>query len=341
MTSDGFPMFSLSSGAFPARARLEACRNFFGAPMVGLEFSPRIEDGYGVEVSFAVLPETRIGKGRFEQFRIDRTSERIATDGNADFALIIAGGGRHEAVQAGRAVEFGAGEAVLTTDAEPASVLYGRSADFIVIQPSRRALTALVPGCDDMLARPIAADCEALRLLARYAALVQQDGELRTPELRSAVAGHLLDLVALVIGTTREIEARARGRGLAGARLAAVKADIDRNLIRPDLSIGAVAARQGISPRYVARLFAGEATTFSDFVRHRRLERARRRLTDPRAAHLGIGEIAFECGFGDLSYFNRCFRARFDATPGDLRRKSREDAMQGRPSSRIAVAIDL
>ena len=34
-------------------------------------------------------------------------------------------------------------------------------------------------------------------------------------------------------------------------------------------------------------------------------------------AHPGerISDIAFACGFNDLSYFNRCFRRRFGLTP--------------------------
>jgi AraC-like DNA-binding protein len=28
-----------------------------------------------------------------------------------------------------------------------------------------------------------------------------------------------------------------------------------------------------------------------------------------------ISEVAFACGFNDLSYFNRCFRRRFGLTP--------------------------
>lgn len=28
-----------------------------------------------------------------------------------------------------------------------------------------------------------------------------------------------------------------------------------------------------------------------------------------------ISDVAFDCGFNDLSYFNRCFRRRFGLTP--------------------------
>ena len=34
-----------------------------------------------------------------------------------------------------------------------------------------------------------------------------------------------------------------------------------------------------------------------------------------------IGDIAFACGFNDLSYFNRCFRRRFGLTPTAARGK--------------------
>jgi len=33
--------------------------------------------------------------------------------------------------------------------------------------------------------------------------------------------------------------------------------------------------------------------------------------------------VAFDAGFGDLSYFNRVFRRRFGATPSDVRAAAR------------------
>jgi AraC-like DNA-binding protein len=303
--------------------------------MVGLEFEPIDHEAFGVDVSFGILPGIRIGDGHFRGFRIDRTRERIAADGNEDFALIIALSGDHHAAQSGREVSFGPRQAVLTTDAEPASVRYGEGSDFIVLQPSRPVLSALVPCCDDAVARPIDADSEPLRLLRGYVAMLRQGDALASPELRHVAATHLLDLVALALGATRDAAAEAEGGGLRAGRLAAVKADVDRHLLQTDLSIGAVAARQRITPRYIARLFASEGTTFTDHVRDRRLERARRHLIDPRGADRPIGAVAFECGFSDLSYFNRCFRARFGASPSELRAIEQGEA--GRRDNGAAV----
>jgi AraC-like DNA-binding protein len=78
-----------------------------------------------------------------------------------------------------------------------------------------------------------------------------------------------------------------------------------------------------VTPRYVRKLFESEGTSFSEFVLGQRLARVRSMLEDPR--HLGrtISAIAFECGFSDLSYFNRTFRRRYGSTPSDVREQAR------------------
>jgi AraC-like DNA-binding protein len=107
---------------------------------------------------------------------------------------------------------------------------------------------------------------------------------------------------------------------VAAARLRAIKRDIEAHLADGGLSPAAVARRQGISESYVRRLFAGEGTSVSDFTLARRLVAARRLLELPGWNGRSIASIAFEVGFGDVSYFNRSFRRAFGATPSDVRR---------------------
>jgi AraC-like DNA-binding protein len=85
-----------------------------------------------------------------------------------------------------------------------------------------------------------------------------------------------------------------------------------------DFGVAAIARRQRLTPRYVHKLFEGEGLTFSAFVLCRRLSRAHRLLSDPRLGDRTIGSVAFDVGFGDVSYFNRTFRRRYDATPSEI-----------------------
>ena len=129
----------------------------------------------------------------------------------------------------------------------------------------------------------------------------------------------IYDLAALTMGATREAAEIAKGRGLRVARMSAMKVDITEKLASPNLSVEEVAKRQGVSSRYVQMLFEQEGTTFSQYVISQRLLRAHRMLTDPRFADRSITSLAFDAGFGDLSYFNRAFRKCYGGTPSEIR----------------------
>jgi AraC-like DNA-binding protein len=107
------------------------------------------------------------------------------------------------------------------------------------------------------------------------------------------------------------------------ARYPRYKEDIVRNLELGDVSVAAVAARHRVSPRYLRKLFESEGVTFTEYVLDRRLELAHRLLCDPRRASEKIASVAFAAGFGDVSYFYRAFRRRYDLLPTDVRAQAR------------------
>jgi AraC-like DNA-binding protein len=176
-----------------------------------------------------------------------------------------------------------------------------------------------VPNVDDAVLRLIPRDTGALKLLVNYVGMLEDDEALATPELRRLVVNQIYDLAALAIGATRDAAAVAEERGVRAARLRAIKTDIAERANQHDLTVAAVAARQGISESYVRKLFETEGTSFSEFVLGQRLVRAHRLLTDPRFAARSVTSVAFDSGFGDVSYFNRSFRRRYGATPSEIR----------------------
>ena len=104
------------------------------------------------------------------------------------------------------------------------------------------------------------------------------------------------------------------------AMLAAVLEHVESRLDDPMLSVGSVAARFGISRRYLHKLFEPTGESFCRHLLKRRLEQAASELTAPEWAQTPISEIALRNGFSDLSWFNRSFKAQFGATPRDTRR---------------------
>jgi len=254
--------------------------------------------------------------------RASRTREFVQ-DGDGDFRLLRADGAGYHYVSNGvdHVVEDGC--SALLFNGVVGSVRYLGPCRVTAVRLRRADLAHAIRGFDDRAIRRAAPDTRALRLLAGYVELVRVQGPTGDPLMAAQVANHLTDLVALALGATGDAAEIARGRGLRAARLSAIKADIVANLASPDLSIAAVAARHGVTSRYVGMLFESEGSSFTDFVLEQRLCRAHRTIGDPRHADRMISAIAFAAGFGDLSYFNRTFRRRFGMTPSELRGRAR------------------
>jgi AraC family transcriptional regulator len=92
---------------------------------------------------------------------------------------------------------------------------------------------------------------------------------------------------------------------------------------RPDaaLSLGTLASEAGLSPYHFLRTFERlTGLTPHQYVRRARLREAATRLL------IGAGkvlDVALDCGFGDVSNFNRAFRAEFGVSPRKFRHTSR------------------
>jgi AraC-like DNA-binding protein len=271
------------------------------------------------------LPGLVLCTAAAEGVRLERTHRHLA-DGVVDLWFCVRlSGGRRVYFGRGRELILPPGDGVLISCAEPsARIPLGRERSRgFSLRLSRAALAPLVTNIDDAVLRLIPRGTGALKLLANYVGMLGDDEALATPELRRLVVTQLYDLVALAIGATRDAAAIAEGRGVRAARLRAIKADIAEHLAQDDLTVAAVASRQRISESYVRKLFESEGSSFSECVLGERLMRAHGMLTDPRFGGRSITSVAFDAGFGDVSYFNRSFRRRFGATPSDIRAEAK------------------
>lgn len=309
----------ITTAALPPKQRLEHFREIYARGLFRFEMEPEPDTNFDVDVTLQVLPGLRISTGTHSAMRNRLTSELIDSD---DLVLVILHSGLAMASQRGREEIFRDGQAIVTTNDEPARAEHSHI-QVTNLRFERNRLSPQLADADAIVLRPLSRDNQALRLLSSYLQIVNGELGRSDASLRQAAGEHVHDLVALALGATRDAAEIARGRGVRIARLHAIKADTVAHVAASWLSIDALAARHGVSPRYIRSLFQGEETTFTDFVLNQRLARAHAHLTDPRLGERLISTIAFEAGFGDLSYFNHRFRQRYGATPSDIRAAAR------------------
>ncbi|WP_194464060.1 helix-turn-helix domain-containing protein [Bradyrhizobium sp. CCBAU 53340] len=228
--------------------------------------------------------------------------------------------GRTVGSRRGREMTLSDGDAVLMTNEEATWTMTSPSSVNIAgLRVPRSAIAPLVPKLENVTMRRITKDSSGLRLLRKYLDVVADDEALAAPASQRLIVSHFHDLVALVLGASSDAKALAADRTVGAVRLAAIKADIVANLEDGTLSATMVATRNGVTVRYLHKLFESDGITCSEFVLGQRLARAYHHLRSPLHSRRAISTIAYELGFNDLSYFNRAFRRRYNATPSEIR----------------------
>jgi AraC-like DNA-binding protein len=241
-----------------------------------------------------------------------------ADAGDLFFGINVAGAslarqhGREVTIEAGGAVAIDPDDGAFRIERPDPCRLIG-------LRVSRSTIPFRVAGASRAPLRVVEARTPALRLLTGYVRSMLGGDAPASVQLAAAVAAHLTELIELSLDATESAGLPGADHGVRAARLTLIKADIDRNLTDSSLTAAALAARHGITVRYLHKLFEDEAMTVSHYVLDGRLALARQLLSNPRLAGRTISSIAGDAGFGDLSYFNRTFRRRYSVTPSDVR----------------------
>jgi AraC-like DNA-binding protein len=163
----------------------------------------------------------------------------------------------------------------------------------------------------------VAGNPQVLRLLARYLEILEDTSVPGTPELEDLAAAHVQDLLALALRRACAPAEIAAGRGPSAVRLQAILAEIAAGFADPAFSLVDVARKLAISPRYVQDVLHDTGKSFTERITELRLQKARALLARDHTHK--IVDIAYDCGFGDVSHFNRRFRRRFGAAPSKFR----------------------
>lgn len=244
-------------------------------------------------------------------------SRRLIDDQCDDFLFFTAFEGTAVMTQLGRPVELRPTEMLLGHMCEEGAVRVAERATFATIRVSRRQLLGMCPRAEDRMATRINHSPALRQAIADYLAMIDKLGSSLDALAQQRLAQHTLEMVAVLLDGAGTL--KGPGDGLSSsAKLELIKRLILQNLADPELSVASVAARHGCHPKQVQRLFAATGRTFTEFLLEQRLLLARRQLTSAGRCEK-ISTIAFDCGFNDLSYFNRAFRNLFGDTPSSCR----------------------
>jgi AraC-like DNA-binding protein len=219
--------------------------------------------------------------------------------------------------QRGRESRLGPNDLILCDLRYPYRLRFDDRFRQLVVSLDRKQLMARLPHADRRTALRVDGRIGAGRVaFSFFDALQTQASSLGTAE--EALGECALDLVALAFGG-EPLRAGPASAGGESILLTRIKAFIEAHLGASQLTPHFIAARHGISRRYLYGLFEAAGETVAGYVWQRRLARCRDALADPNSRHRNISEIAFQWGFNDASHFCRAFQRAFGMSPRGFR----------------------
>jgi AraC-like DNA-binding protein len=307
------------------RDRLAYWRDIAGKVLVDQEFrvkSPASLQGTIHQTTLGQLEIVRLESAGLEGAA--RTAKEIARNKDPVFFLCLQLCGSTIISQDSREAVIEPGAFTLLDAQRPYTCRYpSHHWEQIVLKIPRRCLKTRLALSAELTARVMPNSDAVGGLVSGYLAMILDRMGALPPAARNQMAEHLLDLTALALAAKlyRDQPAFSSARALVLLNLRAV---IENRLADPGLNPSRAAAAAGISVRYANSLLSQQGTSLERLIMARRLQLCRCALEDPSQSRRTVSEIAYACGFSDMSHFARRFKAEFGCSPGHYRRRHQE-----------------
>ncbi|WP_213769645.1 acetamidase/formamidase family protein [Bradyrhizobium sp. dw_78] len=310
---------AFTSESYPENDRIEAWQDVLGG--FGLRSSPLSAQygEYATALSRASLDGVglmRFAAGPQVFSPLPRRADLPVALVPAEDGAVLKAGGSPQAVPAGRIILLPRqNDWNVTFHRDMRAIVLSVTAESfggrkISLPECRDAVIVAPGGLADILRHTLETTSEALENLS--------SDDWNT--IRLALAEMLLTLSRQKLSATAD----SAGIGAQPALLHRIYEAIERKLGDPDITPARIAQMEGISERYLQKLFESTGDNFTHYLRERRLQRCWADLANAAEAHRSVSDIAFSCGFSDAAHFSRSFRDRFGLSPRAFRQQEIE-----------------
>jgi AraC family transcriptional regulator, positive regulator of tynA and feaB len=304
-----------------ARDRLAYWREEAAKAYVSHEFSTSVGRSFQGVIRAGTLGALELALFSCDQCTVDRTAACLKSSYDDELLVGLQVKGRMALHQDGRDAVTSPGDMFLMDPRRPFSIDVHPGILSLAIKVPRWELQARLGDVSALTARPISNRGPEAALASSFLGLLIERADAIGEPAAGKIAQQALDLVALAFEASIP-RGRARLSSSRTTTLLRLKAIIEAKLHDPTLKPTLAAAAAGISVRYANALLAQEGTSLERFIMRRRLQRCRQALEDPAQTHRPVGDIAYACGFSDVSHFARRFKTQFGCSPSECRSRA-------------------
>ncbi|MEV0678860.1 helix-turn-helix domain-containing protein [Actinosynnema sp. NPDC050436] len=309
--------------------RVDAWRHITSSALVPTEFHIPEPASFAARLDATTLGVAQVTALRYGSLRSTRTARLIRRSDPEQYQVGVVLTGRQGIDQNRTCACLDAGQLVLYDSSQRFEAVVGDcAAESVVLQFPKRLLPLPAARVDRLLARPIPATHGIGRLVTRFLVGLVEDRAEFSPHDALRLGHTTIDLVSALLAHCLDDDTPPPHSPTYLLYLRIVSF-VDDTLHQPDLAPATIASAHNISVRYLHRIFQQHhPVSVTAHLRHRRLDRCRRDLTDPTLRHRTIAAIAARWGFTRSGEFSRTFRRETGMSPSDYRTEalsSRQD----------------
>lgn len=311
--------YTKSTAALNERDRLDYWRDLVCDEYVKLSCNKVTGDAFDGELRGGVgIADLRFSEVISCPQYVERTKEQIAKSTEEDFLISFQLTHRGLIKQNGREALLTPGSFALYDSTQPYSLTFNEPFHQFVVQMPKDVLSTYLLEPERYTAIPISARSGLGAVLSNFMfSLAQELQQVKgTPE---HLAENLVNLFAMAFSSSVMLEQIGEHSVVRETLRRRIRQYIDNNLSNPRLSNKHIAQAQGISLRYLYKLFEHEPKTLHALILEKRLEKGRQLLTDPKYAGHSIERIGHVVGFASAGHFSRSFKKRYGISPSNCR----------------------
>ncbi|MEU8682160.1 helix-turn-helix domain-containing protein [Streptomyces sp. NPDC048611] len=293
--------------------------------VVPMDMSTDQADDFQASMRVLELGAVHVRPTAFQPMRYHRTPRLIRQSDPELLHMMFVARGTVGVVQAGQETTPGPGDLSLVDFSRPfdshAINDWGLVKAVGVAVP-KEMLALAGDGVNKLLGHRISGREGFGALLAQFLTRVTTDTDSFQPSDGPRLGTIVLDLVSALFAHELHADNALTPETRRRTLTLRIRSFIQQHLADPRLTPRAVAAAHHISLSHLHRLFKEQDLTVAAWIRHQRLERARRDLTDPALCHHTICQIATHWGYTRAADFTRAFRTHYGVPPRDYRHKA-------------------
>ncbi|MEZ5829023.1 MAG: helix-turn-helix domain-containing protein [Hyphomicrobiales bacterium] len=314
-------MLRFNTNALEPRDRFEIWADIVNTNYTPLQLTPAGEQAFYGEISIETVAGFEIVLAGGVGHRTQRTQADIAKSPKQFYMAMVHVAGDTGFISPAGRTDLRRGDVLLVDTMHELGFDNEHPYQSLQVKFSKEWVDARIARPEPCVGSVLPHDHPLARLFAGYLACGFQVADKLAPSASAMFGQHLLDILAEAFTSPEPDAPRppAMLRATVYARACRMIAlRFGESSLTPDL----IAHDLGISTRTLHRIFAEHAETVMQRVFAERIDRAAKLLASPSARHQTITEIAFACGFNDLTHFGRLFAERMGMLPSQWRKQA-------------------